>query len=65
MRISLRLFQQEFPELNNSKKKSIPTVNSRWNSNLSKIMKPSNEVLKKQDINKKVRCKYSGNLIYS
>ena len=64
MRISLRLFQQEFPDLNNSKKKSVPTVNSRWNSNLSKIMKPSNEVLKRQDINKRVRCKYSGNLIY-
>lgn len=63
MKISLKLFQQEFPELNNSKK-NIPTVNSRWNTNLNKIMKPSKEVIKKQDINRKVRCKYSGNLIY-
>lgn len=63
MKISLRLFQQEFPELNNSKQ-TIPKVNSRWNNNLHKIMKPSKEILKKQDTNKKVRCKYSGNLIY-
>lgn len=63
MKVSLRLFEQEFPELNNSNKK-IPKINTRWNNNLSKIMRPSKEILKKADINRKIRCKYSGNLIY-
>lgn len=63
MKISLKLFQQEFPELNNSKKKN-PTLNSRWSTDLNKIKRPSKEIIKRQDNNRKIRCKYSGNLIY-
>lgn len=62
-KISLRLFEQEFPELSSSQKRT-PRVNSRWNSNLDKVMTSCEKVLKKQDNNRKVRCKYSGSLIY-
>ena len=69
MFIDIHTHVQQFSDedlelLVNNSKKSIPRVNSRWNNNLHKIMKPSKEILKKQDTNKKVRCKYSGNLIY-
>ena len=60
-KISVRLFEEDFPSLNGCNVNS----NTRWNKNLTKVMEPvpNERIRKKKNISGTVKCKYSGKLI--
>lgn len=60
-KISVKLFEEEFPSLNNCNVNS----NTRWGDNLTKVMEVlPTEKFKKRNPSGMVKCKYSGKLIH-